>query len=112
TLRQATTIHLYNLNVYAKTLPFLPLIGRRRLICHVHGVAGSANALSRRLFCGQWNPCDEIVFVSETSKQSYGMARGRLIQNPVTFPPRRPTTSSTPNRSLKMLSVNRLVPVK
>lgn len=112
TLRQATTIHLYNLNVYVKTLPLLPLMGRRQLICHVHGVAESANELSRRLFCGPWNPCNEIVFVSETGKQSYGIARGRVIRNPITFPPRPANNSCTREDSFRMLSVNRLVPVK
>lgn len=111
-LSQATTIHLYNLNVYVKMLPFLPLLGKRRLICHVHGVAQSVNPLSRRLFCGLWNPCDEIVFVSETGKQSYGLSKGRVIRNPVTFPPRRKAVSQMPGGSLRILSVNRLVPVK
>ena len=111
-LRGATTIHLYNLNVYVKALPFLPLIGKRRLICHVHGVADSANPTARKLFCRPSNPCDEIVFVSETGKKSYGIDRGRVIQNPVIFPPRRKAPPVSPGAALRMLSVNRLVPVK
>lgn len=111
-LASATALHLYNTNVYVKALPVLPLFRRAPVICHVHGAAESANPLARRLFRANWNPCSEIVFVSEASRASWGITRGRVVANPVTFPTRR--TGPLPARpgALRLMSVNRLVEVK
>lgn len=107
-LCSATALHLYNVNVYVKALPLLPFFRRAPVICHVHGSAESANNVARRLFRVGWNPCDEIVFVSETGRASWGIERGRVMLNPVSFPPRH---SSRPD-AFRLGSVNRLVAVK
>tara|TARA_B100000700_G_scaffold17503_2_gene17282 strand:+ start:9256 stop:10281 length:1026 start_codon:yes stop_codon:yes gene_type:complete len=111
-LRSATSLHLYNINVYVKALALWPLMVRRRVICHVHGAAESANPLARMLFCAGWNPCDYLVFVSEAGKASYGVARGIVVPNPVFFPPVRSGGEISAGRGLRLLSVNRLVKVK
>ena len=111
-LQSATSLHLYNVNVYAKMLPLLPLFRRIPVICHVHGAAESANVLARRLFQARWNPCDEIIFVSEAGRTSWGISRGRVVFNPVTFPGPRIAALPAARETLSLLSVNRLVPVK
>lgn len=111
-LRAATALHLFSVNVYVKALPILPLFLRKPVICHVHGSAESANPLARLLFSAGWNLCDEIVFVSQAGRASWGMARGRVVANPVTFPPRSVSTLSAPTGQLRLFSVNRLVTVK
>lgn len=111
-LASATALHLYNVNVYVKALPVLPLFRRAPVICHVHGAAESANPLARRLFRAGWNPCNEIVFVSEAGRTSWEIARGRVIANPVTFPPRRAGPLPAMERQVRLFAVNRLVPVK
>jgi len=111
-LRSATSLHLYNINVYVKALALWPLMARRRVICHVHGAAERANPLARMLFCAEWNPCDYIVFVSEAGKASYGIARGIVVPNPVVFPPVRAGGQRGSVGELRHLSVNRLVKVK
>lgn len=111
-LASATALHLYNVNVYIKALPVLPFFCRAPVICHVHGAAESANPLARRLFSASWNPCDEIVFVSEACRASWGTASGRVVFNPVTFPPRRVGPLLASPGALRLVSVNRLVAVK
>lgn len=111
-LVRATTLHLYNVNVYVKALPLLPLFHCVRVICHVHGAAESANSVARRLFRASWNPCDEIVFVSEAGRASWGIARGRVVVNPVTFPKLRARRELARQGQFRLLAVNRLVPVK
>lgn len=111
-LRAATTVHLYNVNVYLKALALWPIIAGRRVICHVHGSAESANPLARKLFCADWNPCDELLFVSQAGKGSYGIARGLVVPNPVVFPPVRDSGEFGHGSEIRLLSVNRLVAVK
>ena len=111
-LKAATTLHLYNVNVYVKSLLFLPFIGNRRVICHVHGSAESANPVARKLFCADWNPCDEILFVSEAGKRSYELERGLVVPNPVVFPEVVRKEMVETGSHLRLLSVNRLVAVK
>lgn len=111
-LRSATSLHLYNINVYVKALALWPLMARRRVICHVHGAAETAHPLARTLFCAPWNPCDYIVFVSDAGKASYGIARGIVVPNPVVFPPMRVREEISAGGELRLLSVNRLVKVK
>ncbi|GHB24566.1 hypothetical protein GCM10007094_10770 [Pseudovibrio japonicus] len=111
-LQAATTVHLYNVNVYVKFLPIFPLISGRQVICHVHGSAESANPWARRLFRARWNPCKEIVFVSEAGRSSWGIARGEVVTNPVILPLRRDGAFGETGNRLRLLSVNRLVSVK
>ena len=111
-LRTATTIHLYNLNVYVKALPFLPLLKNCLIISHVHGAAGSANKFVRMAFCSKWNPSDYIVFVSSAGKASYDIKRGIIVSNPVEFPLIKENNKSVDGDHLRMISVNRLAPIK
>lgn len=111
-LRVADALHLYNVNVYVKALPFLTFFARSRVICHVHGAAESANPLARRLFSARWNPCDEIVFVSQACRNSWGIDRGIVVSNPVTFPRSRRIAKTSAKNQFRLISVNRLVAVK